>query len=79
MFIDQAFECNTEIDLVLKQPLLLFMWKFKRNSRGAHNPNRQVVITHVLHSCGQYLFGLPLKMECTKFDQMRFDLLSHVF
>lgn len=73
MFIDQDFNCKTEIDLVQKQTLLFFIWKFKRNSRGACNPNLQ---KHVLHVCGQHLFGLPLKMECTKFDHTHFDHLS---
>lgn len=52
MFIDQAFECKTEIDLVYRVEICM------------------------LYVCGQHLFGLPLKMECTKFDHTRFDHLS---
>ena len=37
---------------------------FLRATRGAHNPNLQVVITHAswLHVCSQHSFEVPLRM-----------------
>ena len=35
----------------------------------------RVASTRVLYVWDQHLFGLPLKMECTKFDHMGFDHL----
>ena len=32
---------------------------FLRATRGARNPNLQVVITHASHVCSQHSFGLP--------------------
>ena len=49
-----------------------------RETRGARNPNHQVVITHASHVCSQHSFGLPLRMcgmHRTQFDHARFDLL----
>ena len=40
-------------------------------TRGARNPNLQVVITHASHVCNQHSFGLPLRMNGmhrTQFD-----------
>ena len=34
-----------------------------RATRGARNPNLQVVITHASHVCSQHSFGLPLRMN----------------
>ena len=34
-----------------------------RETRGARNPNLQVVITHASHVCSQHSFGLPLRMN----------------
>ena len=31
-------------------------------TRGARNPNFQVVITHTVHVCSQHLIGLPVRM-----------------
>ena len=48
-------------------------------TRGARNPNLQVVIMHASHVCSQHLFGLPLRMNGmhrTHFDQAHLDLLS---
>ena len=53
----------------------------KRATRGARNPNLQVVITHASHVCSQHSFGLPLRMygmHRTHFDHARLDLLSLV-
>ena len=58
-------------------PLTGFLWA----TRGAHNPNLQVVIMHALHVCGQHSFGLPLRMNGmhkTQFDHARFDFLPRV-
>ena len=52
-----------------------------RATRGAHNPNLQVVITHASHVCSQLSFGLPLRMNGmhrTQFDDARLDRLSLV-
>ena len=54
---------------------------FLRATRGAHNPNLQVVITYVWHVCSQHSFGLPVRMNGmhrTQFDHGRLDLLSLV-
>ena len=43
-------------------------------TRGARNPNLQVVITHASHVCNQHSFGLPLRMNGmhrTQFDHAR--------
>ena len=48
-----------------------------RATKGARNPNRQVVITHASHVCSQQSFELPLKMNGmhrTQFGQARFGL-----
>ena len=50
-------------------------------TRGAHNPNLQVVITHASHVCSQHLSGLPLRMNGmhrTLFNPTPLDLLSLV-
>ena len=50
-------------------------------TRGARNPNLQVVITHASHVCSQHSFGLPLRtngMHITQFDHARLDLVSLV-
>ena len=52
-----------------------------RATRGAHNPNLKVVITHASHLCSQHSFGLPLRMngmQRMQFDDARLDLLSLV-
>jgi len=36
---------------------------FLRATRGARNPNVQVVVTHASHVCSQHSFGLPLRMN----------------
>ena len=49
-----------------------------RATRGAHNPNLQVVIMHASHVCSQCSFGLPLRMNWTnkmQFDHVCFDFL----
>ena len=50
-------------------------------TRGARNPNLQVVITHAPHVCRQHSFGLPLRtngMHRTHFDHARLEILSLV-
>ena len=50
-----------------------------RATRGARNPNVQVVITHASLVCSQLSFGLPLRMNRmhrTQFDHACFDRLS---
>ena len=52
-----------------------------RATRGACNPNLEVVITHASHVCTQHSFGLPLRMngmQGTQFDHARLDPLSLV-
>ena len=52
-----------------------------RATRGARNPNLQVVITHASHVCSHHSFEFPLKMNGmhrTQFDHARLDLLSLV-
>ena len=52
--------------------------KLLRATRGAHNPNLQVVIMHTSHLCRQHSFGLPLRMNGmhkTQFDCACFDFL----
>ena len=51
---------------------------YLRATRGACNPNLQVVITHASHACSQHSFGLPLRMNGMhrrQFDHVRFDYL----
>ena len=77
--------CNNQLDSILDS-------RFSRGAdknfakqlqatRGAHNPNLQVVITHVSHVCSQHSFGLPLRMygmHRTHFNHTRLDFLSLV-
>ena len=52
-----------------------------RATRGARNPNVQVVTTHASPVCCQYSFGLLLKMngmQRTQLDHARLDLPSYV-
>ena len=60
-----------------------FLWLLEstmillRATKGARNPNLQVVITHASHVCSQQSFELPLKMNGmhrTQFGQARFGL-----
>ena len=49
-----------------------------RATRGAHNPNLQVVMTHASHVCSQHSFGIPLRMNGMyqmQFCRGRLDLL----
>ena len=49
---------------------------YLRATRGARNPNLQVVINHASQVCSQHSFGLPLRMNemhRRQFDQARFD------
>ena len=51
-------------------------------TRGACNPNLQLVNLHASHVCSQHLFGLPLRMNgmhSMRFDDSHLDLLSLVF
>ena len=55
-----------------------YLGQLMRATRGARNPNLQVVITHASHVCSQHSFGLPLRtngMHRTQFDHARFDIL----
>ena len=45
-------------------------------TRGAHNPNLQVVITHVLHVCSQHSFGIPLRMNGTHKHNLVMPILT---
>ena len=59
-------------------PILLY---FLRTTRGARNPNLQVVITHASLVCSQHSFWFPLRingMHRTQFDPARVDLLPLV-
>ena len=50
------------------------------STRGARNPNLQVLITHVSHVCSQHSFGLLLRMygmHRTHFDHACLDVLSY--
>ena len=50
-----------------------------RATRGARNPNLQVVITHASHVCSQHSFGLPPRMnemQNTQFDHADFENLT---
>ena len=52
-----------------------------RATRGACNPNLEIVISHASHVCSQHSFGLPLRMngmQGTQFDHARLDPLSLV-
>ena len=52
-----------------------------RATRGARNPNPELVVTHASHVCSQHLFELlpsVNEMHITQFDQARFDPLSLV-
>ena len=54
-----------------------YLGQLLRATRGARNPNLQVVITHASHVCSLHSFGLPLRMNGmhrTQFDRARFDL-----
>ena len=57
---------------------------FLQVTRGACNPNLQVVIAHALHASHVYTqpsFGLPLTMDGmqrTQFDHVHLDLLAVV-
>ena len=61
---------------------LLLSFLLLQATRGARNPNLQVVITHASHVCSQHSFELPLRMMCemhrAHFDHARLDLLSLV-
>ena len=60
-------------------------WEYLQVTRGALNPNLQVVLAYASHVCSQHSFGLPLrmmhrtqKMHRTQFDHARLDLRSLV-
>ena len=60
---------------------LAFSVFFLGATRGARNPNPQVVITHERHVCSQHSFVLPVRMNGmyrTQFDHAWLDLLSLV-
>ena len=42
--------------------VLLHATIFMRATRGAGNPNLQVVIAHASYVCSQHSFGIPLRM-----------------
>ena len=48
---------------------------YLRATRGARNPNLQVVITHASHLCSKHSFGLPLR----KNGMHRTHLLTRVW
>ena len=61
---------------------ILFNDAYLRATRGARNPNLQVVITHASHVCSQHSFGLPLRMyrmHTTHFDHAPLDLLPLIW
>ena len=50
-------------------------------TRGARNPNLQVVIRHASNLCSQHSFGFQVRMNGmhkTHFDYVRIDLLPLV-
>ena len=49
-----------------------------RATKGARDPNLQVVITYASHVCSQHSFGLPLRIYGMHFDHARLDLVSLV-
>ena len=51
-----------------------YLGQLMRATRGARNPNLQVVITHASHVCGWHFFGLPLRMN--GMHKAQFDHLS---
>ena len=63
-------------------PFMLFLSKkILLTTRGARNPNLQVVITYAPHVCSQHSFGLSPRMNgmhTTQFDHAGLDLLSLV-
>ena len=66
---------NSQLDLGTLLRLSL------RETKGARNPNLQVVITHALQVCSQHSFGPPLRMngmDRTQFDHACLDPLSFV-
>ena len=51
--------------------------RYLRATRGACNPNLQVVITYASHVCSQHSFGLKMNgMHTTQFVHACFDDLS---
>ena len=61
---------------------IMLQGTYLRATRGARNPNLQVVITHASHVCSQLSFGLPLRMygmQRTHFDHARLDLLPLIW
>ena len=61
--------------------LCVFFLSYLPATRGARNPNLQVVITHAWHVCNQHSFGLPLRtngLDRTQFDHARLEILSLV-
>ena len=89
-WISVTFKEKVMAQLLLRYVLICTGGNFitsLRVTRGARNPNLQVVITHASHVCSQHLFALSLRMNgmhSTWFDHSRLDLLSlvirsHVF
>ena len=72
---------NLLLLLLLLLLLSLLLLLLLRATRGARNPNLQVVFTHASHASmySQHSFGHPLRMNGmnrTQFDHARLDLLS---
>ena len=89
-WISVTFKEKVMAQLLLRYVLICTGGNFitsLRVTRGARNPNLQVVITHASHVCSQHSFALSLRMNgmhSTWFDHSRLDLLSlvirsHVF
>ena len=62
--------------------MLDFFLYLLRATRGARNPNLQVVITHASYVCSQHSSGLSLRMcgmHRMHFDRARLGLLHSCF
>ena len=75
--MDVALESTTDKHF----PVIPHDFILLRVTRGACNPNLQVVITCASHVCSQHSLRLPLKMygmHRTQFNHARLDVLSLV-
>ena len=75
--MDVALTCTTDKHF----PGIPHYFILLRATRGARNPNLQVVITYASYVCSQRSFGLPLRMygmHRTHFDHARLELVSLV-
>ena len=57
--------------------IIIILIYLLRATRGARNPNLQVVMMHASHVCSQHSFGLPLRMN--GMNKTQFDHTHYVF